>query len=155
MRTVLPVTATTVVGMALLSCTAPPQFGNSAAISFGTAGFDIGAIMGSVLAQMEVYVVPTPVPVAYGAPRRMPKSHGHRSHSRSAAASPVVAHGPRPGPRPSKSVDPEIQSGAVEQKSEAKFNAAQAKAEKLGVHKLTGQDIDGLSREQLRQIRGY
>jgi hypothetical protein len=111
--------------------------------------------MGSVLAQMEVYVVPTPVPVAYGSPRRMPKPHGHRSYPRSAVASPVVARGTRPGPTPSKSIDKEVQSGAVEQKSETKFKAAQAKAEKLGVHKLTGQDIDGLSREQLRQIRGY
>jgi hypothetical protein len=44
---------------------------------------------------------------------------------------------------------------AVEQKSEAKFRAAQAKAEKLGVHTLTKKDIDGLSREQLKQLRGY
>jgi len=49
----------------------------------------------------------------------------------------------------------EGQSGAVDRKSEAKFKAAQAKAEKLGVHKLTGQGIEGLSREQLRQLRGY
>jgi hypothetical protein len=40
--------------------------------------------------------------------------------------------------------------------AEAKFKAAQAKAEKLGgVHKLTREDIDGLSYEQLKQLRGY
>jgi hypothetical protein len=55
--------------------------------------------------------------------------------------SPEAAHAPR--------------TDAVEQKSEATFRAAQAKAEKLGVHKLTQQDIDGLSREQLKQLRGY
>ena len=40
--------------------------------------------------------------------------------------------------------------------AEAKFKAAQAKAEKLGgVHMLTREDIDGLSYEQLKQLRGY
>jgi hypothetical protein len=40
--------------------------------------------------------------------------------------------------------------------AEAKFKAAQAKAEKLGgVHKLTSEDIEGLSHEQLKQLRGY
>jgi hypothetical protein len=39
--------------------------------------------------------------------------------------------------------------------AEAKFKAAQAKAEKLGVHKLTREDIDGLSYEQIKQLRGY
>ena len=40
--------------------------------------------------------------------------------------------------------------------AEAKFKAAQAKAEKLGgVDKLTSEDIEGLSGEQLRQLRGY
>jgi hypothetical protein len=40
--------------------------------------------------------------------------------------------------------------------AEAKFKAAQAKAEKLGgVDKLTSEDIEGLSQEQLKQLRGY
>ena len=40
--------------------------------------------------------------------------------------------------------------------AEAKFKAAQAKAEKLGgVDKLTSEDIEGLSGEQLKQLRGY
>jgi hypothetical protein len=83
----------------------------------------------------------------------MPKSRGNRLYPRSVTPSPAVAGGLRPGPTPSKSVDKEVQS--VEQKSEAKLKTAQAKAEKLGVHNLTGQDIEGLSREQLRQLRGY
>jgi len=45
---------------------------------------------------------------------------------------------------------------AEEQGAEAKFKAAQAKAEKLGgAHKLTPEDIEGLSAEQLKQLRGY
>jgi hypothetical protein len=43
----------------------------------------------------------------------------------------------------------------VGQDSEAKFKAAQAKAEKLGVHTLTKQDIEGLSYAQIKQLRGY
>jgi len=46
-------------------------------------------------------------------------------------------------------------TGAVKQDPEAKFKAAQAKAEKLGVHTLTEQDIAGLTPEQITQIRGY
>jgi hypothetical protein len=49
-----------------------------------------------------------------------------------------------------------VHAGAVEQGSEAKLKAAQAKAEKLGgVEKLTSKDVDGLSREQLKKLRGY
>jgi hypothetical protein len=78
-----------------------------------------------------------------------------RSHPRSKTPSPVAAHGERPEPTRSKGVKTEVRTGTVEQKSEAKLMAAQAKADKLGVHKLTQQDIDGLSREQLKQLRGY
>ena len=39
--------------------------------------------------------------------------------------------------------------------AETKFKAAQAKAEKLGVDELTSEDIEGLSQEQLKQLRGY
>jgi hypothetical protein len=45
---------------------------------------------------------------------------------------------------------------AVEQEAAVKFKAAQAKAKQLGgVHKLTREDIDGLSDEQIKQLRGY
>ncbi len=39
--------------------------------------------------------------------------------------------------------------------AEAKFKAAQAKAKKNGVQTLTREDIDGLSYEQIKQLRGY
>ena len=45
--------------------------------------------------------------------------------------------------------------GAVGQEAEAKFKAAQAKAKLSGVHTLTQKDIDGLSLEQIKQLRGY
>jgi len=47
-------------------------------------------------------------------------------------------------------------TGAVEQEAEVKFKAAQAKAKKLGgPQMLTRKDIDGLSSEQIKQLRGY
>ena len=67
---------------------------------------------------------------------------------------PVQAQSPTPssgGPR----VSPSEQSGAVGQDAEAKFKAAQAKAKLGGVHTLTKEDIDGLSPEQIKELRGY
>ena len=46
-------------------------------------------------------------------------------------------------------------SGTVEQEREAKFNAAEAKAKREGVEALTSEDIDGLSLEQIKKLRGY
>ena len=46
-------------------------------------------------------------------------------------------------------------TGAMEQKSEAKFKAVQEKSKKIGVYKLTSEDIEGLTREQIKQLRGY
>ena len=39
--------------------------------------------------------------------------------------------------------------------AEAKFKAAQAKARRDGVETLTQKDIEGLSLEQIKQLRGY
>jgi hypothetical protein len=139
--------------MTLLSCAAPPQPGDGAAIGFGIAGFDIEAIMDSVLASTEAYVVPPARPF-YGPPHRMGKSYSDRSYPRS-KTTPVAAHGPRSGPTPSKTVKTEVLAAAVEQKSEAKFKAAQAKAQRDGVETLTQKDIEGLSLEQIKQLRGY
>ena len=68
--------------------TAPPVQENGAAISFGIAQFDIGAILGSVLAPAEAYVLPPPHPVIS---RRTRKSYSDRSYSRSKTPSPVAA----------------------------------------------------------------
>jgi hypothetical protein len=46
-------------------------------------------------------------------------------------------------------------SDTVEQEAEAKFKAAEAKAKREGVDALTREDIEGLSPEQLKQLRGY
>ena len=56
---------------------------------------------------------------------------------------------PLPIRKPQKALD------VVGQEAEAKFRAAQAKAAKVGVENLTERDIDGLSFEQIKQLRGY
>ena len=147
---VLRVTIVAAVGMALLSCAAPPAQENGAAISFGIAGFDIEAILGSVLAPAEAYVFPPPHPVI---PRRTRKSYSDRSYPRSKTPSPVAAYGLRPGAKQSTPV--KIRSDNVEPELVVKFKAAQAKATKVGVENLTKEDIDGLSSAQLKELRGY
>jgi hypothetical protein len=39
--------------------------------------------------------------------------------------------------------------------ADAKFKAAQEKAKLSGVHTLTQKDIDGLSQDQIKALRGY
>ena len=56
---------------------------------------------------------------------------------------------PLPVRKPQKALD------VVGQEAEVKFKAAQAKAAKAGVENLTERDIEGLSFEQIKQLRGY
>ena len=93
-------------------------------------------------------------PAAYKPPQGMRKSYGYRTpahRSPNAAA----GHEPRPGFTRSTTVKARAATSAVEQESQAKFKAAQAKAKLGGVDTLTQKDIEGLSHEQIKQIRGY
>ena len=71
---------------------------------------------------------------------------------------PLVRKGPertkvtaaKPSPLPPKPV-----SQSPSATPEAKFRAAQEKANLTGVHTLTQEDIDGLSPEQIKELRGY
>jgi hypothetical protein len=167
----LRVTVATAIGIASLSLTAPAYAGNGSTVGAGLVGFGIGAILGSALTPQVVYVVPPPPdyyydpyyddpydydgPVGYEPP---PPSdwYGGRTYPRSKKPPHAAAQGPRPGPARSKTATTEVRTGTVEHASEAKLKAAQAKAEKLGgLEKLTSEDIDGLSREQLKRLRGY
>ena len=64
---------------------------------------------------------------------------------------------PPPPPPQRKPVQPRTNASipAVEQEREAKFKAAEAKAKREGVGSLTRENIDGLTPEQLKEIRGY
>ena len=55
------------VGIATISLTAPAHAGNRSAVSAGTVGVGIGAVVGSALAPREVDVAPPP-PVYYAPP---------------------------------------------------------------------------------------
>jgi hypothetical protein len=47
-------------------------------------------------------------------------------------------------------------NNAVVQEAKIKFEAAKARAKKLGgIQKLTRDDIEGLGYEQIKQLRGY
>ena len=46
-------------------------------------------------------------------------------------------------------------SDTLQQRNQAKFKAAQAKAAHEGVDSLTHEDIEGLTPEQLKELRGY
>ena len=67
---------------------------------------------------------------------------------------PSQAQSPTP-PSPNASVSPHGTADEVRHDAEASFKAAQAKAKLSGVHTLTQKDIDGLSLEQIKQLRGY
>jgi hypothetical protein len=162
--------ATAAFGIAALSLTAA-HAGNGSAVGAGLFGFGVGAILGSALTPPAVYVVPPPPdyyydpyyddaydydgPVGY---EPLPPSdwYGGLTDPRSKKPPHAAAHGPRPGSARSKTATTEVRGGTVEHASEAKLKAAQGKAEKLGgVEKLTSEDIDALSREQLKRLRGY
>jgi hypothetical protein len=61
------IVATTAIGIAALSLTAPAEAGNGSAVGAGLVGFGVGAIVGSALAPQTVYVAPPP-PVYYAPP---------------------------------------------------------------------------------------
>jgi hypothetical protein len=159
MRRILRVAAATTFGLVVVSLAGSAQAGNGSAIGIGIASFGIGALLGSALAPTEVYVAPPPPPyyyygpVGYGPPP--PYWYGNRPYPRPQMPPPHVSdHPPRPALTPKTAT--RSGTGTAEQQSDAKLKAAQLKAEKLGgVQKLTKQDIDGLSPEQLKQLRGY
>ena len=59
---------------------------------------------------------------------------------------------PVPPKKPSQSPSASVHPPAT---AEAKFKAAQEKAKLSGVHTLTQKDIEGLSYEQIKELRGY
>jgi hypothetical protein len=166
------VTVTTAaIGLAALSLSAPAHAGNGSAVGAGLVGFGIGAILGSMMGPPEVYFVPPPPdyygpPVVYGPPNydgpvvygpipRTPRSYSERTYPRSKTPKASTVHRQGPAPTRSATAKTAAPTGAVEQKAEVTFKAAQAKAKLSGVHTLTQKDIAGLSREQIKQLRGY
>jgi hypothetical protein len=46
-------------------------------------------------------------------------------------------------------------TGVAKRKPPDKFKLAQAKAAEVGVENLTAEDIEGLTSEQIKELRGY
>jgi hypothetical protein len=161
------ITATALIGIGTLSLplSANAGWGCGWGCGWGSAlaGFGVGALVGSALAAPPVYVVPPDyyygpagygyyyygpagyAPPDYGPPPPTPRWHSTRSYPHSNAPS----HG---AALPmAKTSDPTSSA----QKIATRFKAAQAKAKRDGVDALTKQDIEGLSAQQLKQLRGY
>jgi hypothetical protein len=93
-------------------------------------------------------------PMVNGAPPRTPSWYGNRQYPRSTTPPRAAADGQRPGPTLSTTAKAGVLTSSA-QKTEVKFKAAQAKAKRGGVDTLTKEDIEGLSSEQIKQLRGY
>jgi hypothetical protein len=110
-------------------------------------------------------------PGPYGPPPRTPNWYGNRAYPRPNTPPPAAAHAyprsktpppaaaqaRRPAPTRSATATATAAPAAVPPKpnAQAKFMAAQAKAKRDGVETLTQKDIEGLTPEQIKQLRGY
>jgi hypothetical protein len=175
------VTATALIGIGTLSLSPPVNAGWGCGWGPALAGFGVGALVGSALAAPPVYVVPPPPPDYYGPavygppdyyrpasygppdydgpmvngpPPGAPSWDSNRPYPRSKMPPHAAADGQRPGPTRSTTAKTGVLTGS-QQKPEIKFKAAQAKAKRDGVDTLTKEDIEGLSSEQIKQLRGY
>ena len=141
MRKVLRGAAIAAVGVGLLSCTPRPP----------AAAEPLPPPVAYAPSSPVVHA-PLPPPAGY------PPAYGDQAERQQYGAPPQQADPSRLVWRTSPrwaTVKRGASTGAVKKDPEAKFKAAQAKAEKLGVHTLTEQDIAGLTPAQITQIRGY
>ena len=157
------ITATALIGIGTLSLSPSANAGWGCGWGCGwgptLAGFGIGAMIGSALGGPPIYVGPPPPPVyygpaGYGPPPRTPSWYSNRPYPPSKTPPRAIADAQRPGPSRSVTAKTPVLTGP-EQKAEIKFKAAQAKAKRDGVYALTKQDIEDLSPEQIKQLRGY
>jgi hypothetical protein len=179
------ITATTLIGIGTLSLSPPANAGWGCGWRCGwgpaLAGFGVGALVGSALAAPPLYVGPPPPPEYYGpagygppdyygpadygppdydgprvdgVPPRTPSWYGNRQYPSSTTPPHAAADGQRSGQTRSTTAKTGVLTSS-EQKTAIKFKAAEAKAKRDGVDTLTKQDIEGLSSEQIKQLRGY
>ena len=151
MRKVLRVTATTAVGMALLSCTAPRPPVVYAPAPPPIAYAPPAAVVHAPLPPPVDYAPPPPV--AYSHPPSRP--YGNSAYARSETPLQTTAHMVwRTSPRWA-AVNGKARTSVVKPDPQAKFKAARAKAAKVGVENLSKEDVDGLNLAQLKELRGY
>ena len=90
----------------------------------------------------------------YGPPPRTPNGYGNRPYPPSNTPPHVTADAQRPVASRSTTAKTGVITTSKE-KMEAKFKYAEAKAKRDGVDSLTKEDVEGLSPEQMKQLRGY
>ena len=165
MRTALRVAAIAAVGAGLLSC-APRPPAAAEPLPPPVAYAPSSPVVHAPLPPPAGYLPPpdsyAPPPTGYAPP----PAYGEQAERQQYGAPPPRQYGaPPPQTDPAQlgwrasprwaTVKRQPSTGAVKKDPQAKFKAAQAKAEKLGVHTLTEQDIAGLTPAQITQIRGY
>ena len=94
-------------------------------------------------------------PRSYGATPQAPDRDGNRAYPRPKTPPPAAAYERRPAPTRSATAKTGPVTAPVKQEADARFKAVQAKAKRVGVQMLTQKDIEGLSYEQIKQLRGY
>ena len=94
-------------------------------------------------------------PRSYGPPPPAPDRYGNRTSPRPKTTPPVAAYERRPTPARAATAKTKPIAAPVNPDPDARFKAAQAKAKRDGVETLTQKDIEGLSFEQIKQLRGY
>src|SRR4029077_14153396 len=136
------------IGIAALSLSTPALAGSSdvsALVGFGIRAI-LGGIHGPVPRTQRAYA-----DRAYLRIKTPPRAVGHQRRPGSARATakteaPTGAIAPTRAKTAASSPAPR-----VAQKTDVKFEAAQAKAKRDGVHTLTQKDIEGLSLAQLKE----
>jgi hypothetical protein len=91
-------------------------------------------------------------PRSYGPPPG-PDRYGDRVYPRPKTQPPAASQARRPAP--TRTAAAKATTAPVKPDPDARFKAVQAKAKRVGVERLTQKDIEGLSPEQIKQLRGY
>jgi hypothetical protein len=93
-------------------------------------------------------------PRSYRPPPPAPDRTGNRVYP-GPKAQPAGEQERRPAPTRSATANTGPAAAPGKQDPNAKFKAVQAKAKRVGVEQLTQKDIEGLTYEQIKQLRGY
>jgi hypothetical protein len=87
------------------------------------------------------------------APPTEPDRYGDHAYPRPKTQSPAASQASRPAP--TRTAAAKAATTPAKPDPDARFKAVQAKAKRVGVERLTQKDIEGLSPEQIKQLRGY
>ena len=179
MRKVLCVTAAAVAGLALLSCNRPPPpqrvvYAPPAAQAYGDGSYaraDLPPVSPPQTYGSAPYGradVPPQLPPArvYGGatygradvPPRLPppRAYGATNYGRTDAPQEDQRLVWKSSPRwATTKSNAKREAAPAKQNPPSKLKLAQAKAAKVGVENLTGEDIEGLSSAELKELRGY